>query len=124
MDRAPRSFLAEKFLAAFFKKRWGGGARPLLASRRTRNPLCIKKRRRGRENLPGEGFHTGNPRRGFPDAALLRCISKSAYLAVICSKWATPGMLSPCWLEVVDIRAPVAQKRIFCSFPSRSWLKI
>ena len=34
--------------------------------------------------------------------------------------WHTPGMGSPCWVEVGDSSAPVPQNRIFFSFPSFS----
>ena len=33
------------------------------------------------------------------------------------TRWATPGMLSPCWDEVVDISAPVAINRTLSSVP-------
>ena len=34
-----------------------------------------------------------------------------------CTRWAMPGMLSPCWEEVGDIRAPVAiNSTLFHSF--------
>ena len=40
------------------------------------------------------------------------------------TRWAIPGMLSPCWDDVGDIRAPVAMNRIFRSWPFCIFFKI
>ena len=43
---------------------------------------------------------------------------------MICTKWAIPGMLSPCWLDVGDIKAPVAKNKMFLRDPCRMAGKI
>ena len=35
------------------------------------------------------------------------CTPAAFYAVTRCTRWAMPGMLSPCWEEVGDIRAPV-----------------
>ncbi len=52
-----------KFWSSFFKSLQGAGRRPAAC-------FIAKKAQEGRQNSPVDCFSVGNPRKGFPDAAL------------------------------------------------------